>query len=246
MNEKQTADSMFSLTRLTYSVSAAVILYVALLYLHLYLARAQKLPDALSHTWVWFYASDLFFVIATLVVILSYRPKAELFHWPSSAAPLVAGILESSFLGIGYGLGAFILASPLFWIGDRRVETFRFEIDGALSLSTVLAISLVIVVLAGLTEIVCRGIVLKTLATDVGTSAAIFGSAVLFAAIYPILAFPTAIIVGLASGILYHRTRNLLAPIIATIVFTLSGASLSLYHFWLHPRLVDSFFRIGR
>jgi len=56
----------------------------------------------------------------------------------------------------------------------------------------------------------------------------------LFASICPVLSFPSAIILGVASAILYYRTRNLLASITANAIFTVGGGALTLYHGLIH------------
>ena len=234
---------VFSLTRMIYTICSAVILYITLLYIVWYLAAARLLPDALSRIDLWdLYPSDVLFVLAMLVVVFSYRPKVELFRWPSSTQPSV-GALLSLLLGLGYGLAAFALASSLFWIGDRRIGSVRVLIAHASSPLRVLALVGVLIVPAAISEIVSRGVLLRTIAGYTTTPAAILASASLSGAIYPALGFPAAVVLGLACSVLYSRTRNLLAPIIANIVFVLSGAILSLYHNWMHLGPVDTYLK---
>ena len=245
--EEQRLQEVFSLTRMIYSVCGAVIIYIVLVYTGWYLAAAQKLPEALNRLETSLYSSDVFFILVMPTVILAYRPKSELFRWSfvkstSPIAPATTGVFPSLVLGLGYGLAAFALASPIFWLGDRHIGAIQMLMARALSPLPVLVLIVLIVGLAVTGEIVSRGIVLRTLVNYASTPAAILGSGALFAAIYPVFSFPVALILGIASGILYFRTRNLLAPIIANAVFTASGGALALYHSWMHRMPADIWF----
>ena len=160
---------------------------------------------------------------------LPYRPKAELFRWPSSRPPV--GVFRSVGLGLAAGIAAFALASPIFWLGgDTQLESIRLLVAHALSPLRVLDLVLLVIALAGGGEVVYRGIVFRTLAQYSSVPAAMLGSCFLFAYIFPVLDFSAAIILGIASAILYDRTRNLLAPITANAAFTVAGGALTLYH----------------
>ena len=190
---------------------------------------AQALPWRAYRFDLWFHATNLIFVLAMLVVTLPYRPKAELFRWPSSR-PLV-GVFGSIGLGLAAGVTAFALASPIFWLGeDTQLESVRLLIAHALSPLGVLDLVLLVIALAVGGEVVYRGIVFRTVAEYASLPAAMLGSCFLFAYICPVFSFPAAIILGIASAILYYTTRNLLAPITANAVFTLAGGALTLYH----------------
>ena len=91
-----------------------------------------------------------------------------------------------------------------------------------------------IIILAVSSEVVYRGVVFRTLVAYAGTPAAVLGSCMLFAFIFPVLSFPSAIILGGTSAILYYRTRNLLTSITANAIFTVGGGALTLYHGLMH------------
>jgi len=74
----------------------------------------------------------------------------------------------------------------------------------------------------------------RTLSDYASVPAAVLGSCLLFAYVCPVFSFPAAIILGVVSAILYHRTRNLAASIIANATFTFAGGALTLYHDLLH------------
>jgi membrane protease YdiL (CAAX protease family) len=230
LHNEQNSHSMFFLTRMIYCVCSGVALYKMLELGAAFLLRGTKeLPWGVNRFDLWFHARSFVFVLAMLVVTLPYRPKAKLFRWPSSR-PIV-GVFGSVGLGLAAGIAAFALASPVFWlVGDTQLESVRLLIAHALSPLGVLDLVLIVIALAVGGEVVYQGIVFRTLSEYGNAPAAVLGSSFLFAYICPVLDFPAAIILGIASAVLYYRTRNLLAPITANAVFTVAGGALTLYH----------------
>jgi membrane protease YdiL (CAAX protease family) len=227
-NEEQYSHGPFSMTRMIYAVCGAIILYKLLEFGGWsVLKKAQNIPWGLYRFDLWFHAINLAFVLAMLAVGLAYRPKAELFRW-SSPRPTV-GASRSIGLGLAGGVVALALASPIFWIGDKQLESVRSLIAHAFSPLRVIDLVVFIVALAVSSEMVYRGVMFRTLAGYATVPAAILGSGLLFAYVYPVLSFYAAIILGIASAILYYRTRNLLAPTIANALFTVGGGALTLY-----------------
>jgi membrane protease YdiL (CAAX protease family) len=194
---------------------------------HNWLSRAKAPPWGLTVISVFLYLPNIFFVLIMLAVTLIYRPKTELFRWSSPRVGF--GLLRSIGLGLAGGVAAFALASPVFWFGDRQLFFIRVLIANALSPLGVLHLVLFILALSVTGEIVYRRVVFRTLADYTSVPAAVLGSCLLFAYISPVFSFPFAIILGAVSAILYYKTRNLLAPIIANVVLTLGGGALTLY-----------------
>jgi membrane protease YdiL (CAAX protease family) len=226
--------SVFSLTRMIYAVCSAIILYKVIEFSGWFLLRrAQSLPWGLSLFGFWFRATALLFALTMLAVSLLYHPKSELFHWSQPTSRPV-GIFRSIGFGLLGGMAAFALASPIFWLVGSRTEFIPSLIANALSPLRVLELVFFVIVLAVSSEVVYRGVVFRTLTDYANTPAAVLGSCMLFAIICPVLSFPSAIILGVASAILYYRTRSLLASITANAIFTVGGGALSLYHGLMH------------
>lgn len=227
-NEEQSSHGIFSLTRMIYAVCGAIILYKLLEFGGWsVLKKTQNIPWGLYRFDLWFHAINLFFVLAMLAVGLAYRPKSELFHWPSPRPAF--GASRSIGLGLAGGAAALALASPIFWMGDKELESVRSLIAHAFSPLRVIDLVVFIIALAVSSEMVYRGVMFRTLTGYATVPAAILASGLLFAYIYPVLSFSAAVILGIVSGILYHRARNLLAPTIANAVFTVGGGALTLY-----------------
>jgi membrane protease YdiL (CAAX protease family) len=231
--EEEYRQSLFSLTRMIYAVCSAVVLYKVLEFGGWsVLRKVQNIPFGLYRFDLWFHATNLFCILAMLAVGLPYRPKSELFHWQSPRPKF--GVFRSIWLGLGGGVVALVLASPIFWIGDTRLESVRSLIAHAFSPLRVLDVVVFILALAVTSEMAYRGVVFRTLASCATMPAAILASGMLFAYIYPVLSFPAATILGIASAILYYRTGNLLAPTVSNVVFTAGGGALTLYRGLMH------------
>ena len=179
---------------------------------------------------VWFHVANLFFVTAMLCVGIGYGFSKELFRWePRSEGN---GWIRSISFGLLGGAVALVLASPMFWfgLGHRSFESIQMLIGSALSPLRVFDLLFFIFALAVSSEIVFRGIVLRTVARYGSVPAAALASCLLFASIFPVLGFVPAIILGVTSSILYYKTRTLLAPILANALFTVDGSGIALYH----------------
>jgi membrane protease YdiL (CAAX protease family) len=225
---------VFSLTRMIYAVCSAIILYKVIEFSGWFLLRRMQSPPwGLSLFGFWFRATGLLFALTMLAVTLPYHPKSEIFRW-SQPTDRPAGIFRSIGLGLVGGVAALALASPIFWLVGSRAEFIPSLLADALSPLRVFELAFFIIILAVSSEVVYRGVVFRTLVAYASTPAAVLGSCMLFALICPVLSFPSAIILGGASAILYYRTRNLLASITANAIFTLGGGALTLYHGLMH------------
>jgi membrane protease YdiL (CAAX protease family) len=232
MSEEGGPHSVFSLTRMIYAVCSAIILLKAVEFSGWFLLRrAQSIPWSLFG--FWYRATCLLFALTMLAVTFPYHPKSEIFRW-SRPTDRPTGIFRSIGLGLVAGVAALALASPIFWLVGSRTEFIPSLIADALSPLRVSELVFFITIVAVSSEVVYRGVVFRTLVDYASTPAAVLGSCMLFAFICPVLSFPSAIILGGASAILYYRTRNLLASITANAIFTVGGGALTLYHGLMH------------
>src|SRR5205085_5217819 len=104
--DEQALGTRFSLTRMIYSVSAAIIFFKVLEYCTWFLIwKQRRLPWKLSTLDAWFHAVNLGFVLAMLPLILAYS-KRNPFRWLSSRPSF--GLLRSISSGLLGGLIAFI------------------------------------------------------------------------------------------------------------------------------------------
>jgi membrane protease YdiL (CAAX protease family) len=216
---------LFSLTRMIYAVSGGILLYLLLEYSGWFFFQRKRVSFFdFSRADLWFHVSNLFFVTAMLCVGICYGFSKELFRWePRSDGN---GWITSIPFGLLGGAIALVLASPIFWfgLGHARLESIQVLIGSAFSPLALFDLLFFIFALAVSSEIVFRGIVLRTTARYASVPAAALASCLLFAYIFPVLGFVPAIILGVTSSILYYKTRTLLASILANALFTVEEA----------------------
>src|SRR5229473_7527814 len=133
MSEEGGPLSVFSLTRMIYAVCSAIILYKVVEFSGWFLLRrARSVPWGLTVFGFWYRATCLLFALTMLAVTLPYHRKSEIFRWSSPTSRPI-GLLRSIGIGLAGGVAALALASPLFWLVDKRLEFVPSLIADALS-----------------------------------------------------------------------------------------------------------------
>jgi membrane protease YdiL (CAAX protease family) len=115
------------------------------------------------------------------------------------------------------------------WAHGGSSATFLVETIAdayGVSLGSTLMILLLALALPIVTEVVFRGIVLRSLARIVSVPASVVASTMLFALWYPVLGWYGSVALGVISAILYVRTRTLTASIVANSVLTVGSAAI--------------------
>lgn len=133
--------------------------------------------------------------------------------------------------GIAWGLlgGVVCCAAVVPVMLTRGGESTRFLVNafadayspGPVALATLLLLA---VALPLASEVVFRGIILRTLRVCAGAPAAVVASTVLFAVWWPVLGWYGSAVLGLVSALLYIRTRGILASVVANSVCTVGSA----------------------
>src|SRR2546428_10956296 len=212
--------SVFSLSKLIYTLSAAMLVYqFSLLYgtnFLLDLVRKHAVDKWTKASQYGFPAIMLLFLLAMVAVVLAYRPRRPLIAWPSADGKGGRRPIKNIGLGVLGGLVASALAAPLVLPGETRAGFLARAIVDVYGMSpgNVLMFLLLAVALPVASEMVFRGIVFRTLTAYASVPAAVIGSSLLFAYFWPVLNWFAGIILGMVSGILYYRTRSLTASII--------------------------------
>lgn len=217
---------------MTYALCGALILYGLFGFLAWFLLKkAQAYPlELLRFSRFWLQGANLAFVVAMVAATLPYSPKRQLFSWPADDQKPVAGTQMGLLWGVIGGASALALASPVFWLGHKQLGPITLLVADAMSLVGLLELLLVILALAISSEVVFRGVVFRTLALHASVPAAVVASCFLFVMVCPVFtSYPAAIILGVVAAVLFYRTRNLLASIVANVLFTLGGAAIMLY-----------------
>jgi membrane protease YdiL (CAAX protease family) len=216
-----------ALSKLIYVISVAIVAYGISLHVangrFLELLRRHDLGGAIAAGRYSLPATFLIFLLIMVAVILAYRPVGQIFTWSPSARKSADTRATNIGYGIAGGLACFAVTVPIMWLrGGARAGFVSSTIVGIYGVSEVGALMLVLlaVALPIASEMVFRGVVLRTLSEYVSIPAAIVASAVLFAYCWPVLDWYESIIPGMICGLLYHRTRTLTASIIANAILS--------------------------
>jgi membrane protease YdiL (CAAX protease family) len=170
----------------------------------------------------------LFLLLEMLVVLLVCRDVFHRTHFYQGRWPLYDVLL-----GAGGGVLVFAFSIPLLWGADSRlfinavVPTVH-----PVQLKSTFYLLLFGLVLPVATETVFRGIVQRSLDARIGSLMAIVVSAFLFAIVWPAFNSVVSIALAMTTGLLYRWRRNLLAPILANAVMTLSAGTYVLWCIW--------------
>jgi Type II CAAX prenyl endopeptidase Rce1-like len=120
--------------------------------------------------------------------------------------------------------------NPIFWLVEKQLGLIPTLIASAFSPLPILELVFFVIAFALGSEIVFRGIVFRTFAAYASIPAAVLGSCLLFALVCPFLGFLSALILGVSCAILFYKTRNLIASVVANALFILAGSGLTVYH----------------
>lgn len=167
------------------------------------------------------FSDSLFCTIQLFLILLFFRLEKNLHISPASGDSPRKRALANVNLGLITGLATFLAVCPaLFW-GRTPSPLASFFLDHldtfpGISLLVILAILLPI-----LSETFFRGIFLARLLESTTLVPSLIVSTLLFAWTWQILNPIVAIILSLACGILFFRTRSVVACIIANGILTL-------------------------
>lgn len=113
--------------------------------------------------------------------------------------------------GVGTGLLASLVAVPALLLFGLPLNPANLFIQCPSCLASVSLYLLYLVGIPVVAEVFFRGIFLKILNEHATPWAAVLASTLFFAAIWPLFNPLVGVVVGLAAGMVYQRTRNLLA-----------------------------------
>lgn len=223
------------LEKLIYVISGAAVAYGVVMRLGTqYLIRVLHSGDiakgnvASQYT----YPGVLVVYLATMIAVaLAFRPLREAFVWEPTARGHWSRTLRHVGYGIIGGLVCCAIAVPFMWGhgGSNAAFLVQTAADAyGLSLGGTLMILLLALAIPVVSEVVFRGIVLRSLARLVSVPAAVVASTLLFALWYPVLGWYGSVALGVISAFLYVRTRTLTASVVANSVLSVGSAAIIL------------------
>lgn len=174
------------------------------------LVRNSAIERLTSIIQVSYAAVVFFFLIEMVAALLAFRPLRMILMPPHSPDQKPRHFIVDAFLGVAGGLCAFLLSVPVLLRGDPGAVLLSGFLEPPWSPFRLLIPVVVVLVLPVPTETFFRGIVLGAFVDHVGKGAALVGSSLLFAAMWPLSHPFLGAILGLASGVLYLRLHRLL------------------------------------
>lgn len=230
------SDMNHSLSRVIYVTVACTLSYLCLISYRTHellgALRVQDLNRIKEATRL-----DLPFMFLSYIVIVSL---ALCFFGPvvvSYSRNVIAGRiylnLRVAFLGLLTGLGASLIVSPLPTGGPHNgIGTAAIQIaeviDHGNSTLLILFVDLALILLvAGCTEVLFRGILFRALTEHATLLASLIASCLVCYMVWPIYNPLAGILFGIASAVLFYRTRAIVSSIVANMVFTLIAPSCS-------------------
>lgn len=161
-------------------------------------------------------AQSLFSVLQLLVLLVVFHPHVrEMFEF--RGVPRAVGNI---LLGISAGVIALSATLPSFLGSHQASGNVLFLANHFYSASGLGLALLLVFLLPVASEIFFRGIFLRQLLESISAVSAVIVSTLLFVLSWPAFNLIAGAALGLAAGILFYRTRSVLACIVANASFT--------------------------
>lgn len=238
MNNKQTTDVSregapdMSLSRLVYvSTSLFIVNYLLSIAFSIFIARQVSLNPNGWGTQVLVHSSALIaagFFLEMLVIDLFYLGLRS----RKSGTALASGIglsLKDFRLAAAAGMLASLVAVPAALLFKPAFNPMNLFLQCPICVAGVSLCFFYLIGIPVVAEIFFRGIFLKGTFVSLNAGAAILVSALYFAAVWPLFNPLVGMILGVASGVTYVRTQNVLAcSIVNALVSASCGAFLVL------------------
>jgi membrane protease YdiL (CAAX protease family) len=175
--------------------------------------------------------------VAELRLVKAWRPLLGAtfnpeFPWQQVALVVAAGLAAAAGLSLITD-SALPTAAWLRWMRESWVHSKTPAGGTFAGAITALAICGVAVA-PPVEELVFRGILLPRLAFKLGWRRGLITTALLFMVLHPILNWPVVFLLGLAYGVLYRRSKNLLAPVLAHFAANAFALGSVFPLVWLH------------
>jgi membrane protease YdiL (CAAX protease family) len=168
----------------------------------------------------WAFPVAMTFIALELIVVLYvYRPLRDIFKVTSGGRPERSNG-TNVVIGVASGACAFIVSVPILLITNSDQSTLREISSCPICLGVILQLSLLLIVLPVLSELVFRGVVFKTLEAQSSLWPAAIASSLLFACVWPVLNSAVAIVLGVASALVFHKTRAIISCIFTNASLT--------------------------
>ena len=223
-NEAPPQNPQLSLAKLIYTVGSATFLYQWFSWVGTAILWAPSMRNRWAVISQAYPVSVLVSFLMMISLLFAYRPLKPLVYRRLRAIEHKSGMLGNIALGLVTGLLLSFLSIPLVMngLGGWQTQWLATVLADAKRMSpeSVVVAGLLIVAVPISSEIVSKAIIFRTLEEHANIPAAVIGSGLLFAYLWPVCGWPIGILLGLSSAVLYHRTRSLSSSVIANAVLT--------------------------
>lgn len=205
---------------LTFCFSDSFVLYYRHLVQRNQVSFAETLANYSDFGVLLFYFCELVVALYIFRSRLTY-PKSVLTELRVSGSSL-----RHIALGVAVGLLAFLASVPALPSTEHSYGLVSFLVDHAYNVSGALLIFLLGLLLPIVSELFFRGVLLQGALTARSWVAAFALSVFAFAILWPVFNPLAGAILGIATSVLFYRTRSIFGCVVANSVFTLSGVVL--------------------
>jgi membrane protease YdiL (CAAX protease family) len=219
------SQSRKDLARLTYAAVFLVVTSVCFVHSRAayenHLVQTKQYSSVMATAQYSAFIDSLFLLMQLAVLLLFFRPLPTVFASRSSENPTNRPVIARIGLGFLAGLVTF-LAGASFVGGPQSSTLGTFVANHLFSVSAVVLVVLVVVLLPLASEIFFRGIFFRQLLESMPLAPALILSTALFTWAWPMFNSIAALALGLLSGVLFYRTRSVLACIVANATATIA------------------------
>jgi membrane protease YdiL (CAAX protease family) len=230
--------SRIRLTKLVYAalflIATSALFFFLTTGYSLHLVRTKRFPLAFTLQEYLAPAQSLFFFVQLLAILLFFYPLRLMFDYRTVRHPN-RFVVRNIFLGLFAGLTALLATLPSFIGNHGQPGIVMFLVDH-LSIRTAIGLVLLLVFLLPFAEaIFFYGILLTQLLESISVVSALFVSTLLFMLSgpafdsWPAFNFLGGATLGLATGIVFCRTKSVLACAVANASFTVGAIILQLW-----------------
>lgn len=168
-------------------------------------------------------ATFVFLELLAAIVIFFPREAAASFSRSRMTSPRKSTIGNIG-LGVLAGLVSFLLSLPLF-LPDKASSLALFFEDHFYNPRDMLLMVVVVSLLPVASEIFFRQILFNQLLEAISLTPALVASVLLFAFVWPIFNQFVAVILAIAMGLLFYRTRSWIACVVGNSTFTIMATA---------------------
>jgi membrane protease YdiL (CAAX protease family) len=165
-------------------------------------------------------ASAIFVVLQMIFVGVAYRLGHNTIELRALGGLQKSSSLKPSLVGLVSGVAVYLLALPLLLRLDADVQFVPLILNNPFGIQSAAILILFIGILPIATEIGFRGIIFQTMQELTGVGAAVVVSSLLFAYVWSVFNPGTALLLGLATALLYRRYRQLMPAVVANATLT--------------------------